>query len=36
MMIEIDWRVPFINFIKDQKLPSSIDTKSVEAAHIFR
>jgi hypothetical protein len=21
MMIEIDWRVPFINFIKDQKLP---------------
>jgi hypothetical protein len=36
MMIEVDWRTLFINFIKDQKLPSGVDAKSVEAARIFR
>ncbi|XP_025820719.1 uncharacterized protein LOC112896803 [Panicum hallii] len=36
MLIEVYWRVPFIDFIKDQKLPPSIDQKSVEAARIIR
>jgi hypothetical protein len=36
MMIEVDLWTPFINFIKDQKLPSGIDAKSIEAARIFR
>jgi ribonuclease HI len=36
MMIEDDSRTPFIDFIKDQKLPSGVDAKSVEAARIFR
>jgi hypothetical protein len=34
-MIKVDWRVPFIAFIKDQKLPLGVDEKSVEAAHII-
>jgi hypothetical protein len=36
MMIEVDWRVPFINFIKDQKLPPGVDEKSVEATRVIR
>jgi ribonuclease HI len=35
MMIEVDWRVTFIDFIKEHKLPPSIDKKSAEAAHIL-
>jgi hypothetical protein len=30
MMIEVDWRTPFIDFIKDQKLPPGVDAKSTE------
>jgi hypothetical protein len=36
MMIEVDWWVPFIYFIKDQKLPPSIDRKNAEAARIIK
>jgi hypothetical protein len=36
MMIKVDWRTPFIDFIKDQKLPPGFDAKSAEAARIFR
>jgi hypothetical protein len=36
MMIEVDWQVPFIDFIKDHKLPPDIDEKSIEAARIIR
>jgi hypothetical protein len=36
MMINADWRTPFIDFIKDQKLPSSNDAKSAEATRIIR
>jgi hypothetical protein len=36
MMIEVDWRTPFIDFIKYQKLPPSIDAKSAKAARIIR
>jgi hypothetical protein len=36
MMIEVDWRVPFIDFIKDQKLPPGVDEKSAEAARVIR
>jgi hypothetical protein len=36
MMIEADWRTPFIDFIKDQKLPPGVDAKSAEAARIVR
>jgi hypothetical protein len=35
-MIEADWRTPFIDFIKDQKLPPCVDAKSAEAARIIR
>jgi hypothetical protein len=35
MMIEVDWRVPFIDFIKDQKLPPGVAKKSAEAARII-
>jgi hypothetical protein len=35
-MIEADWRTPFIDFIKDQKLPPGVDAKSAEAARIIR
>jgi hypothetical protein len=36
MIVEVDWQVPFINFIKDEKLPPGIDEKSAEAARIIR
>jgi hypothetical protein len=35
-MIETDWQVTFLDFIKEQKLPPGVDPKSVEAAHILR
>jgi ribonuclease HI len=36
MLIEVDWRVSFIDFIKDWKLPPGIDEKSAEAARIAK
>jgi hypothetical protein len=36
MMIEVDWRVLFIDFIKDQKQPPGVDEKSIEAACIIK
>jgi hypothetical protein len=36
MMIDVDWRVTFINFIKEHKLPLGVDKKSTEAARILR
>ena len=36
LMIEEDWRVQFINFIKEFKLPPHIDAKSAEAARIIK
>jgi hypothetical protein len=36
MMIEVDWRMTFINFIKEHKLPLGVDKKSTEAARILR
>jgi len=36
LMIEEDWRIQFINFIKEFKLPPHIDAKSTEAARIIR
>ena len=36
LMIEEDWRIQFINFIKEFKLPSHVNPKSAEAAHIIR
>jgi hypothetical protein len=35
-MIEIDWRVTFLDFIKEHKLYLGIDPKSTEAALILR
>ena len=35
-MIEEDWRIPFINFIKEFKLPQGIKAKSVQATRIIR
>ena len=35
-MIEEDWRIQFIDFIKEFKLSSHIDAKSVEAARIIK
>ena len=36
LMIEEDWRIQFINFIKEFKLPLHVDPKSAEAARIIR
>ena len=35
-MIEEDWRIQFIDFIKEFKLPLHVDAKSAEAARIIR
>jgi hypothetical protein len=35
-MIEADWQVTFLDFIKENKLPPSVDPKSAEAARILR
>jgi hypothetical protein len=36
LMIEVVWRVTFIDFIKELKLPPGVEEKSAEAAHILR
>jgi hypothetical protein len=36
MMIEVDWRVAFIDYIHEHKLPSCVDPKSAEATRILR
>jgi hypothetical protein len=35
-MIEVDWRITFIDYIQEHKLPLSVDPKSVEATRILR
>jgi hypothetical protein len=35
-MIEVDWRVAFINYIQEHKLPPGVDPKSAEATRILR
>jgi hypothetical protein len=35
-MIEIDWRVAFIDYIQEHKLPPGIDPKSAEATRILQ
>ena len=35
-MIEEDWQIQFIDFIKEFKLPPHVDAKSTEAARIIR
>jgi hypothetical protein len=35
LMIEEDWRIPFINFIKEFKLPPGVDAKCIQAARII-
>jgi hypothetical protein len=34
-MIAVDWRVAFIDYIQEYKLPPGIDPKSVEATRIL-
>jgi hypothetical protein len=34
-MIEVDWWVTFLDFIKEHKLPPGIDQKSIEATRIL-
>jgi ribonuclease HI len=36
LMLEVDWRVSFRDFIKEHKLPPDIDPKSAEATRILR
>ncbi|XP_039827245.1 uncharacterized protein LOC120688970 [Panicum virgatum] len=36
LMIEEDWRIPFIDFIKEFKLPPGIEAKSIQATRIIR
>ena len=36
LMIEEDWRIQFIDFIKELKLPPHVDAKSAVAARITR
>jgi hypothetical protein len=35
-MIEDDWRVAFIDYIQEHKLPPGVDPKSTEATRILR
>jgi hypothetical protein len=35
-MIEVDWRVAFIDYIQEHKLPPSVNPKSIEATRILR
>jgi hypothetical protein len=35
-MTEVDWRVAFINYIQEHKLPPGVDPKGAEATHILR
>jgi hypothetical protein len=35
-MIEVDWHVMFIDYIKEHKLPLDVNPKSVEATCILR
>ena len=35
-MIEEDWQIQFIDFIKEFKLPPHVDAKSAEAGRIIR
>jgi hypothetical protein len=35
LMIEVDWRVAFIDYIQEHKLPPGVDPKSVEATRIL-
>jgi hypothetical protein len=35
-MIEVDWRVTFIDYIQEHKLPLGVDPKSAEATRILR
>jgi hypothetical protein len=34
-MIEFDWRVTFIDYIQEHKIPPSVDPKSAEATRIL-
>ena len=36
LMVEEDWRIPFIDFIKEFKLPPGVDAKSAQAARIIQ
>jgi hypothetical protein len=35
-MIEVDWRVAFIDYIEKHKVPPGVDPKGVEATRILR
>ena len=36
LMIEEDWRIPFVDFFREFKLPPGIEPKGIEAARIIR
>jgi hypothetical protein len=36
LMIEVDWRVAFIDYIQEHKLPPGVDPKSAKATRILR
>ena len=36
MMLEVDWRIPFIDYIKEQVLPPGINKEDAEAIRIMR
>jgi hypothetical protein len=36
LMIEEDWRIPFIDFIKEFKLPPGVEAKNAQAARFIR
>jgi len=36
LMVEEDWRIPFIDFIKEFKLPQGVEAKSIQPACIIR
>ena len=36
MMVDVDWRIPFIDFIKEQMLPLEVKKESMEATRLIR
>jgi hypothetical protein len=36
MMLGVDWREAYIDFIRDQRLPAGMDARNAEPAHVMR
>jgi hypothetical protein len=36
LMLGVDWREAYIDFIQDHRLPAGLDARSIGAAHVMR